>query len=335
METKYFLGIDVAKKTLRMALTADGLRMVEADVENTPKAIAGYFNDLKKKFALSFDNLLVCAEHTGIYTNHLLNFSNQTQLKICLESAVRIKKSQGLQRGKSDKIDATRIAQYVFTNAHKIKVWKPDRPIVQNLECMLTLRQRLVDTKKRLEVPLQESNAYLDKSLQKRMTANCKATLSAVTQDIHRIEKEICQLIKSDQKLTAILKFISSVPGIGLITSIRLIIESGEFERITEVKQMACHAGIAPFPHTSGTTIRGKTRISKMANMKLKTLLHMAAMAAIRSSTEIRLYYNRRVEEGKNKMSVINAVRNKLLARAFACVKNQRCYEKNHQRCLA
>jgi len=119
-----------------------------------------------------------------------------------------------------------------------------------------------------------------------------------------------------------------------MITALNVIVATNEFEKISEVKKLACYAGIAPFEHTSGTSIRGKTRVSKLANMTLKKLLTLAAMSAIKWNEEIKVYYKRKVAEGKNKMSVLNAVRNKLISRIFACVKNKRMYQKVYQHAL-
>jgi transposase len=114
-----------------------------------------------------------------------------------------------------------------------------------------------------------------------------------------------------------------------------MIVASGEFERIKEAKQFACYSGVAPFEHQSGTSLRGRSRVSRMANMNMKRLLHLAAMSAIKYSEEMRVYYLRKVSEGKNKMSVLNAVRNKLITRVYACIKQQRLYEKLPQTALA
>ncbi|WP_139361756.1 transposase, partial [Spirosoma sp. 209] len=100
-------------------------------------------------------------------------------------------------------------------------------------------------------------------------------------------------------------------------------------------KQFACYAGVAPFPYQSGSSIRGKTRVSPMADKHMKTLLHLSAMTAIRAKGELRDYYQRKVGEGKNKMAVLNAVRNKLIGRAYAVVSKNQEYDKTYAYSLA
>ena len=131
-----------------------------------------------------------------------------------------------------------------------------------------------------------------------------------------------------------IYKIVTSVDGVGMVTALNLITTTNEFLSINEAKKYACYSGIAPFEHSSGISIRGRTRVSHMANKKVKTMLHMAALAAIQMKGDIKEFYNRKVNEGKNKMCVINAVRNKIIQRVFACVKQDRLFEKNYHFCL-
>ncbi|WP_460952446.1 transposase [Spirosoma daeguense] len=104
---------------------------------------------------------------------------------------------------------------------------------------------------------------------------------------------------------------------------------------ITDPKQMACHAGVAPFEYRSGTSVRGKTRVSHQARKRLKALFHLGAMSCIRKEGELRTYYQRKVAEGKNKMLVLNAIRNKLIHRVYAVVRRKEKYNKTYVSTLA
>ena len=88
-------------------------------------------------------------------------------------------------------------------------------------------------------------------------------------------------------------------------------------------RKLACYCGVAPFKHQSGSSIKGKTKVSHIANKKMKSLLNMAALSAKRNDIEIKEYYERKVEEGKNKMSVLNAIRCKIISRAFAVIERE------------
>jgi transposase len=334
METIYFLGIDIAKKTFQLALTVDGVNMAEIEVENRPAAIGACFQELKKKFSFSKTQLIVCMEHTGIYCFPLLDYLVKSGIKVCVEPGLQIKQSQGMRRGKSDQVDARRIAQYAYKNYQELKFWKPQRSVIQKIKALLVVRERLVKTKVQLETPVNESENYIQESIRKTIIRICQSSVKAIKKDISKVEQEIALIIQQDAQVKQQVEWATSVPGVGLITALNVIVSTDEFERISEVKKFACYAGVAPFEHTSGSSIRGKTRVSKMANMTLKKLLTLGAMSAIGCCEELKIYYNRKVAAGKSKMSVINAVRNKLISRIFACVKNERMYQKVYKHVL-
>jgi transposase len=330
METAYFLGIDISKRKFDAALTLDGKTFYPVESENVAKHIEGFFKNLKEKFGISLAQLTVCMEHTGIYCLPVLKFLVENQIKVCLESSVQIKRSQGLVRGKNDKIDAQRIALYAYKNRDDLVLWQPQRLIIQELKALLVTRDRLVKVKSELQVPISECEEYIEESIHKLMAKSCQSSISALEKSIEKIEKMIADLVKKDDQLKQHYQLATSVTGIGKITALNMIVATGEFKRIKEAKKFACYSGVAPFEHTSGSSIRGKTRVSKMANMTIKTLLHLAAMTAIQYDEDLSRYYQRKVAQGKNKMSVLNAVRNKLISRVFACVKNKRSYKKKY-----
>jgi transposase len=334
METLYFLGIDISKKTFNAALTADGKHFHEVNVANVAKSIESFFRQIKKQLS-SFSKLVVCLEHTGIYCQPVLDFLVRNDIKVCVEPALQIKQSQGMTRGKNDEVDAQRIAVYAFKNRENLTFWRPQRHCVQRLKALLVTRERLVKMKVQLQVPITECEEFIDSSIRKELQKSCQKSLKAIQGDIDTVEKAIDKLVKEDPDLTQQCKWATSVPGIGKITALNVIISTGEFKKIREAKKLACYAGVAPFEHTSGSSIRGKTRVSKMANMTLKRLFHLAAMSAIQCCDELKAFYHRKLAAGKNKMSVINAVRNKLISRLFACINNRRTYQKNYQYVLA
>jgi len=334
METLYFLGIDISKRKIDAALTVDGIHVVEVQTENSIEHIGKLFTELKKQFGFGYHQLVVCVDYTGIYCQPLLDYVVKNNINTAVESALHIKQSQGMTRGKSDRVDAKRIASFAFKNYRELKLWKPQRKVVEKLKALLVARERLVRIKLQIKVPINEARKFVDESIRKMVMQNCRKTLKSLSEDIRGIEREIDQLIRGDKELKQQMQWASSVTGIGKITAANIIAATGEFERINDVRKFACYAGIAPFEHSSGTSVRGKTRVSKMANMTMKRLLHLAAMTAIQHCDDLKLFYYRKVAAGKNKMSVLNAVRNKLISRVFACVKGKRNYQKIYQNAL-
>jgi transposase len=329
MNYNYIIGVDVSKLTLDLALLKVNQTVNPVEhlkVENNEKGLAKVSEWLKE---LNTSDMLFCMESTGIYCYSLLQYIIGKQADVWVENAVQIKMSQGLTRGKNDKIDAKRIAEYAHKNQDKLKLWKPTRVVVDKLKHLTALRERLITTKKRLLVPIGEFKSVGNYEMAKMMEKAMKKSIKAIDSDLEGVEEQIKKIIDDDDHLNKLFGLVTSVAGIGFVTAINLIIQTNEFTTLKDSRKLACYCGVAPFEHSSGTSVRGRNRVSHMANKKLKTNLHMAALTSIRIDFELKSYYERKVQEGKNKMSIINAVRNKLLSRVVAVVKRGTPYQKN------
>ena len=240
---------------------------------------------------------------------------------------MQIKYSAGWQRGKNDKIDSKRIAQYAYQHRDNLKLWQPQRLVLQQLKHLVTLRNRLSKTGQQLKTALRETTGFIDKGTTKQLTSLCRSSLQALEKDLKKTNLAIQLLIRSDEQLNHLFHLVTSVEGIGPVTATELILTTNEFKDISDGKKYAAYAGVVPFEHSSGSSIRGKNRVSKMANQSAKTLLHMAALSVISGNGQLKDYYQRKVAQGKNKMSVVNAIRNKLVLRIFACIRENRPYQ--------
>jgi transposase len=335
MNYQHFIGIDVSKLWLDLTLVKQGDVIFHMRVENTLSGIQLFIKKLKSEKDFQWELAVFCMEHTGIYNNHLLEFLGKKKANVCLEPGVQIKQSSGLKRGKNDKVDAGRIAMYAYKNRDELKMWKPKREIIQQLKHLTTLRARLINVSKQLKTPLKETADFVSKKIQKQSVQLCKQTLKSVDKDLKNINNQIQQVINADPTLHRLFNIITSIAGVGPVTASEVIIATNEFKDITCAKKFACYSGVAPFEHQSGSSIKGKTRVSHMGNKTVKKLLHLSALVAVSFNEELKTYYQRKVEEGKNKMSILNAVRNKLIHRIFACVKQNRLFEKKYQHALA
>lgn len=330
MEFIYYIGCDVSKNELDFAVYKQNAFVLHKEVNNEIKSINNFFKELKTLPEFELSKAVVCMEHTGIYNNQLLTYLAEKKGNICLESALQIKNSQGNIRGKNDKIDSIRIAEYAYTFREKLNLWQPKREVIQRLSILTSDRSRIIVAKNALTTPLKERANFTIKSIQKESEKLFAKTIKAMESDLENIEKAINEVIKSDEELNRLFHLITSVQGIGEVTAIGIILTTNEFKDIKDPKKFACYAGVAPFVRESGI-FRGKGRVSSMANKTMKTLLHMASLAAIRYNDDLKIYFKRKVEaEKKNKMSVLNAVRNKLIHRVFSCVNQNRKYEKNY-----
>jgi len=331
MNYKHFIGIDVSKSWLDFTVMEKNQILLYKRIENNVKSIKAFFKGLKVFEGYQLCDTLVCMEHTGIYNNHLLNHLNELKANVCLESGLQIKQSSGLKRGKNDKIDSERIALYAYKNCEEIKLWQPKRNLLIRLHHLTALRNRLLNVLKQLQTPLKESAGFVNKKDLGQTKSFCKSSIAAATKDLKKLNDQIKSLIKADPELNRLFNLITSVTGVGTVTATEMIITTNEFKSITCHKKYACYSGVAPFEHRSGSSIRGKTRVSSMGNKNVKKLLHLAALSASICKGDMKNYFDRKVAEGKNKMLILNAIRNKIIARVFACVKQNRLYEKNYQ----
>lgn len=334
---KFYVGIDVSKATLDIGLVnaSNVGTIAHHQVSNDDVGIAEMVSWLERQENFSIRETLFCLEHTGMYNYPLLQFFSKHDANVWVENPMQIKKSLGLQRGKNDKIDAIRIAQYAFRSADRVKLWQPARIVVDKLKHLSGLRERLVETKKRLQTPVDELLKVGNESIARILEKSMRKTMNALDKDLKAIEEQMRDVIEGDDDLKKLFELVTSVVGIGFVTAVNLIVYTNEFRLFRTHRQLACYSGIAPFEYSSGSSIRGRTRVSPMANKKMKRYLHMASLTGIKRDEGLKAYYDRKVAEGKNKMSVLNAVRNKLLARVFAVVNRGDSYQKtNYQRLL-
>jgi transposase len=332
MKFKNFIGIDISKGTFDIALIKDSnaASMTSLVCTNDPKGIV-HLEEFLNKQGVNTKETLFCMEHTGIYCRLLSHYLTENKYNVWLEMPIQIIRSLGIQRGKNDKIDARRIAEYACLKKDKAVLWEPPREVVLQIQDLLSLRDRLCESRKMLKMPIREFKDTGHDNTAKLIENRCKGTLASLDKEINQIEKELEKLINKDTNLKKLYGLAKSVPGIGKITAMTLMCFTNEFKLYQNAKQLACYCGVAPFEHTSGTSIKGKTRVSHFANKTLKKLLHLVAMVTIQTDKELSAYYRRKVAEGKNKMLVINAVRNKVLHRLCAVIKRGTPYQMDYQ----
>jgi transposase len=330
MNARFYIGIDVSKDTLDVAVMDAGNpgTVSHQQVSNDDTGIGRMLSWLQQLDGFSMENCLFCLEHTGMYNYALLQFFCRKGSNVWVENPVRIKKSLGLQRGKNDKVDAIRIAQYAYRCRDQVKLWQPAREVVDRLRHLAALRERLVETRKKLLTPVEELARTGNTAVAAMLEKSMKKTISGLQKDLDAIEAQMKDVIDRDDDLRKLFALVTSVVGIGFVTAVNLIVYTNEFRLFGSHRQFACYSGIAPFEYRSGSSVRGRTRVSHMANKKMKMYLHMASLTGIKLDEGLRFYYQRKVAQGKNKMSVLNAVRNKLIARVFAVVSRGFAYQK-------
>nr|WP_243771910.1 IS110 family transposase [Mucilaginibacter rubeus] len=147
-----------------------------------------------------------------------------------------------------------------------------------------------------------------------------KSLIMNLTVQVKKIEEQIKAVIESDEAVKLNYQLLTSIKCVGPVLAANMIAYTHNFTRFATWRKFACYVGTAPFEHQSGTSIKGRTRVSSLSNKQLKKLIHMVAICACAYNPEMKSYYKRRVSEGKNKMSTLNVIRNKIISRMFAVV---------------
>jgi transposase len=292
-------------------------------------------NDLKGfktwlRWALSFggkEDLWVVMEHTGYYSYQFELFLHQQKIRYTKVAALEIKRSVGLVRGKSDKVDALLISRYGWMRRDQLQPQQISAGVMIELKDLISLRDKLVKDRSGYKARIKEQNVtrkYAKSHIQNKIQARKIKELST---DIKEIEAAIKELIKGDDALQNNYKLLVSIKGVGFVTAVYMLAYTDNFQKFINSRKFSCYAGLAPFEHSSGSSIRGRSRVSHFANKKAKSILNMAASSAIQHNKELKQYYQRRVAEGKSKMGSLNIIRNKLVDRMFAVVKRQSAYQ--------
>lgn len=323
MKIKQTIGIDISKLTFDVRIHSNQLYQV---FENNPKGFKRLIKWVEKNNPISKEQTLFVLEHTGIYSEQISLFFDENDFYFALIPGLEIKKSLGISRGKNDKVDATKIALYGYRLRDEIKPYKLPSKSVNQLKRLLTLRERLVKQRAGHKSTLKEQKRIYTRKENQLLLETQERVIKYLTKQIKTIEAEMKEIIKSNQQLKQQYKLIISIKGVGNQTALFMIVTTNGFTKFASWRKFASYCGIAPFPNTSGTSIRGRTKVSNLANKKLKSLFDMCAKSAIQNNPEMKIYYNRRVDQGKNKMSTINIIRNKLLSRIFATIKRQTPY---------
>jgi transposase len=327
MRFKEFIGIDVSKSDIDVFIHSTKLH---SKFKNNERGFEKMIVWIKANGACELSETVFAFEHTGLYSLQLSRFLDSAKYPFTLLSGLAVKKSLGLTRGKSDKADARRIAEYTYEKKDKIRLYKMPSGTLLKLKRLASYRERLVAGRAAFKARVGEQESILDPQENDVLFTSQKETIAFYNKQINTVEAELCKLIKSDEKLNEQYELINSIKGVGPQTAIMMIILTDGFSSFDKWRQFACYAGIAPFPNGSGTFI-GRSKTSHLANRRIKALLSSCAASAIQHSPEMKIYYNRRLEEGKHKMSTLNIVKNKLLSRIFVVVARGTPYVDTYQ----
>ena len=328
--SKFFIGVDVSKLYFDAALMVviDHVKqpIENGRFDNCGSGLKSFYKWLRS-FKVTMDsNTLIVIENTGLYHRPLREFCQLKKLPLHIGNANELKNSFGITRGKNDLVDSLRLCQYASKNYDSVKPSPDMERAVLTLQDVLTSRNRLLAQLNANKVYLNEIKGVSDAKYFKQLHQCYQKALDGLEASIKVLDEQINTIVTSNPLIHHNYKLLITCPGIGRLTAAYLICCTNNFYHKISGKQLACYAGVVPFARTSGSSLNGKDHVHHMANKQLKKMLHLNALSVIKNYAEFRNYYERKKAEGKNSMSVLNAIRNKILLRAAAVINNQQTY---------
>ena len=319
-EVKYFIesvGIDVSKLTLDVFLYN---KKIHSQFANTRKGFISMQKWIKSEMC-NLNDLIYCFEHTGWYCILLSHFLKEQSVFYCCINPLELKRSMGFKRGKTDKTDSYEIARFAWLRKEELTPSVPMSIKLIELQRLMSIREQFVkqctalkNLEKGLLVTIEKTSCDIG-------LKTIKQSIKQVEQQIAKIEKAMEELIKNESDMRINYKLSKSVKGVGRILAIQMLLHTHNYSRFNEWRQFSAYCGLVPYPFQSGTSINGRKKIHSISDIKMKSLLSMSAISAIQHDSELKIYYKKRVEEGKPKMVALNIIRNKIVARIFATIK--------------
>ncbi|MEL6931325.1 MAG: IS110 family transposase [Cyanobacteria bacterium J06600_6] len=319
-------GIDVSKKELAVAILLEGDLVAHKTYSNNAKGLKALY-----QFLLSFESdpnkILVCLEHTGVYSEKLILAYQHTGLFIWVVNGLIVKYFQvSFERLKTDKADAKKIARFAFLMQAQAQAYQPLGALEAQIRDLFRLRKQL--TKLRQQT-LNYAATNMDKAIPCMITKTVFAQVKAYFNGlIKEVENELKALCKQDKKIKRVFQILCSIPGIGQVNAWQLIFTTDNFKRFESYKKFAAYAGIAPFEQQSGSSLKRKPRVSKKAATQIKTNLTMGALRQTRKKMVFHQYYQYMLEhEKKHHLWILNSIRNIMVKLAFDLVKKDQLFE--------
>lgn len=304
------VGIDVSKDSLAGCHMRDG-KAQHLETENNK---AGFKQLVKCCGAES----LYVMEATGVYYLQLAYYLVEQGARVVVVNPVVIRRyiQMHLGKGKSDRKDAQWIMRY--GQQSEVKQWQPEEPVIVECRQLEQVIEQLIKQKTMVTNSLE---ALLGQPVTSGLAVkSLKQTLKLLEKQVKQLEEKL--VVSLEKAFKKEMELLNSIPGIGRKTAGMLLLFAGGFRDMNNYRQLIAKAGLSPREYTSGSSVRGKVRITKMGGSLIRGKLFMCSFSAKKSNAACKALYQRLVAKGKNGKLALIAVCNKLLKQAFAIVKS-------------
>jgi len=309
------VGIDVSKNKLDVSILLSNGKETHKVFENNQN---GFDKLISWMASLRIKQAHVCLESTGCYGEAIALVLHQQNHKVSIINPLRIKayaRSEGC-RTKTDKVDSGVIAR--FCKALCPPAWNPPSLSEQKLKDLYRCRQNLLEDKNRV------SNR-LEKFRQDQASIKIwQDLLASIESHLEKIEVHLKELLLRDKTLNKQVELLKTIPGISDKTAIAILAELPNIESFNTAKEVAAFAGLNPYVRQSGSSVKGKGRLSKVGNAQLRKALYMPAIVAKKHNPLLVEFSKRLAKKGKPAMVIIAAGMRKLLHIIFGVLKSGR-----------
>lgn len=312
------LGIDISKRKFNVCLIKTTGKLKHKVFANSRAGFEQLLAWLSKQDA---ERVHACLEATGTYSEPLALFLSEAGHHVSLINPAAIKAFAGscLSRTKTDRVDAELIARFCL--AQQPPRWTPPAAEVRELQALVRRLESLI------EMRVMEENRLSSGITVEAVKRSVEELVAHLSEQIKRTEELIRQHIKNHPTLKQQAKLLDSIPGIAETTSALLLAELANIKQYRSARQVAAYAGLVPRERQSGSSVRGRTRLSKIGNARLRRGLYFPAITALRCSPFFQQWAQGLQRRGKSKMSIICAVMRKLLHLAYGVLKSEQPFD--------
>jgi transposase len=322
-----YLGIDISKAKFHVALQLSGSKAKNAPKQKVfANSQTGCEQLLKWLEQQAVTLLWACLEATSIYGELVAQTLYEAGYSVSVVNPARVKAYGGseLRRVKTDKADALLILRFCIAQsvAGQLDCWQPIAPEVKQLQELVRRLEALQD--------LQQQEANRLETATATTRASIQTVIETLKHEIKRVKQQIREHMNQHPKLKQRQALLETIPGIGEQTANRLLAEVPDWGVFSNARALVAFAGLNPQERSSGSSVQGKVRLSRIGNGRLRKALFMPAIVAQRHNPIIAAFSQRLLAKGKVKMQVVGAAMRKLLHLVFGVMKSLKPFDPNY-----
>jgi transposase len=312
----FMVGIDISKDKFDAAFL-DGERWRERTFPNASRghrALAAWLR--RHAGGVSWH---ACMEATGRYAETLAGFLHAEGFAVSVVNPAQVKAfgQSELLRAKTDAADARLIAR--FAAAHRPRPWTPAPPEQKKLQALMRHRDALLADRRRHENRLEGADPFV--------AASIRRVVKGLDKELRAVEREVRRHLAAHPPMRTDAELLATIPGVGATTAALILAEAPALRSLPDARALAAFAGLVPRHRQSGSSVRGRSRLAKTGNARLRRALYMPAVVAMKCNPLLRPFAQRLREAGKPMMAVVAAVMRKILHLAYGVLKHQKPFD--------